>query len=66
MTTPSPIERLIRESVDLHEKIAVDAGLKVALVRCRTCDAELSVDGARCLREGWPLCCEETMMLVRR
>jgi hypothetical protein len=32
-------------------------------VLCRKCGATQFVDGARALREGWPKCCGETMML---
>ncbi len=38
--------------------------LQRGLVRCKTCGAEILVDAATCFREGWPLCCDETMALV--
>ena len=50
---------------NIHEKIADDAGLKRARVECRGCGQRREVDGAECLRRGWPQCCGETMGLVR-
>lgn len=32
-------------------------------VWCKKCDATQKVDGANCLRHGWPKCCGETMTL---
>lgn len=47
-----------------HDRIAKDAGIKHASVRCQKCGAELTVDGGQCLAKGWPLCCGETMWLL--
>jgi hypothetical protein len=33
------------------------------VVWCRHCQKSRTVDPARCLREGWPKCCEATMGL---
>lgn len=30
---------------------------------CTSCGATQTVDVAKCLRTGWPECCEETMSL---
>jgi hypothetical protein len=51
-------------TLDLHDKIAADvpkiARGKVWCVRCRRMQL---VDGAQCLRSGWPLCCGQTMTI---
>lgn len=49
-------------------KIMADShpALMRGLVRCRHCGAEQIVDSAKCLSEGWPLCCHETMTLVTK
>lgn len=33
------------------------------MVFCWKCGAEQSVKAANCLRDGWPMCCGETMRL---
>lgn len=48
----------------LHQRIADDVpAIKRGRVWCKRCGAELEVDGARCLRDGWPTCCGETMTI---
>lgn len=48
---------------EMHEKIAEDAGIKTARVWCDKCGREQAVDGAHCLKHGWPECCGHTMWL---
>ena len=62
MNAPAPAK--LAELASVHERIAEDAGISVALVRCGGCASEQRVDGAKCLREGWPACCGYTMTLV--
>lgn len=48
----------------LHEKIANDIPqIKRGMVWCRTCGHSQRVDGAECLRHGWPKCCGFTMTI---
>jgi hypothetical protein len=49
----------------LHDRMAEEAGIKRATVICATCGRSASVDGAHCLRHGWPKCCGYTMRLAR-
>ncbi len=35
-------------------------------VQCRFCEHRERVDSSKCLREGWPQCCGETMILMGR
>jgi hypothetical protein len=48
----------------LHESVAESAGIVHSTVRCRTCGTTQRVDGAACLRHGWPKCCGHTMTLL--
>lgn len=32
-------------------------------VECKRCGVSISVDPEKCLREGWPICCGQTMSL---
>ena len=32
-------------------------------VWCRVCGFTMSVDSARCLKQGWPKCCKQTMTI---
>lgn len=50
--------------IKVNEKLAEAAGIKNAVVRCNSCGKVLQVDGAECLRSGWPVCCGSTMKLV--
>lgn len=50
--------------INVNEKLAQAAGIKNAVVCCQTCGKILNVDGAECLRSGWPTCCGYTMKLV--
>lgn len=48
----------------VHQKIVDDVpALKRGRVWCRTCRREQAVDGADCLRHGWPKCCGYTMTI---
>ena len=48
----------------LHEDVAA---AEPKLVRgkawCRHCGTELTVNAARCMRQGWPTCCGETVTI---
>lgn len=35
------------------------------LVWCRHCESTRTVDPAKCLRDGWPVCCRATMSIDR-
>ena len=48
----------------IQDKIAEEAGIKKAHVKCSQCNSEHDVDGGECLRTGWPECCGKTMTLV--
>ena len=45
----------------MYESMASKLGSRV---KCGTCDIEMDVDSAQCLRLGWPKCCGHTMMLL--
>jgi len=47
----------------LYNDAAADAGLTRRIVTCRTCRREKTVNGAECLRHGWPKCHGQTMTL---
>lgn len=48
----------------LHESIANDVPqIKRGQVWCRQCGSTQQVDGADCLRTGWPTCCGYTMTI---
>lgn len=48
----------------LHESIASDVPqIDRGQVWCRQCGSTLRVDGADCLRTGWPKCCGYTMTI---
>ena len=50
--------------MDIHEKIAADVpAIERGIVWCRTCLRSQQVDGADCLRTGWPKCCGYTMTI---
>ncbi len=55
-------ERIVRGLSGIHNAMA-DAIGNPSRVWCRTCGASQSVDAAKCLRHGWPLCCSYTMTI---
>lgn len=57
-------ENIVRNLVGLHDRIAADVPqLARGKVWCTTCGRQQSVDGAECLRSGWPKCCGYTMTI---
>jgi hypothetical protein len=48
----------------IHAKMAENAGVKRARVRCEKCGRTETVDGERSLLLGWPRCCGYTMTLL--
>lgn len=54
----------VRKLVGIHERIAADVPqIARGKVWCRTCGREQSVNGAECLRSGWPKCHGATMSI---
>lgn len=48
----------------LHDRIASSVPqIRRGAVWCRTCGQLQRVDGAYCLRHGWPHCCGQTMTI---
>lgn len=48
----------------IHQKIADEIPqIKRGQVWCKECGRTLKVDGAECLRTGWPKCCGYTMTI---
>jgi hypothetical protein len=48
----------------LYDTIAKShPSLMNGIVWCRHCHKSRTVDAARCLREGWPKCCQRTMSI---
>lgn len=61
---PDLRNRLLEAASGLHQKIANDVPqIRRGKVWCKTCRREQSVDGAECLRSGWPKCCGYTMTI---
>lgn len=55
---------LIKRAQGLHDKIADDIPqIKRGMVWCTSCGRSQRVDGADCLRRGWPKCCGHTMTI---
>jgi hypothetical protein len=49
----------------LYDTIAQShPSLLAGVVWCGRCSKSRQVDAARCLREGWPKCCSDTMGLA--
>lgn len=54
----------LQKLMNIHETIAAsDPALRRGQVWCKTCGRIETVDGAECLRSGWPKCCGATMSL---
>ncbi len=50
----------------VHEVLAAcHPTLSVGQVWCVTCGRTQQVDPAECFSRGWPLCCQQTMVLGR-
>lgn len=61
---------LFAAGVARHQKLydtiaASHPSLLAGIVWCGRCSRSRTVDAARCLREGWPKCCESTMGLEK-
>jgi hypothetical protein len=55
---------IIARLAGLHDRIAADVPqIARGQVWCRTCGRSERVDGANCLRHGWPKCCGFTMTI---
>jgi hypothetical protein len=48
----------------MYRDMAAAAEIVHGQVQCKKCGATAKVDGAWCLRNGWPKCCGYTMGLV--
>lgn len=57
------LRNIVSRVSGLHNAMAEAAGLKTATVYCTVCGASQIVDGAECLRHGWPKCHGFTMSL---
>lgn len=58
------MREFVERARGIHARIAEDVPqIKRGLVWCHRCGAEKAVDGAECLRSGWPECCGATMSL---
>ncbi len=57
MTNNNNIEQNIINEICSHPKLARNK------VWCRICGREENVDSKRCMKEGWPKCCGETMTI---
>lgn len=57
------LAELLARTQCLHDRIAADAGLTRCRVYCTVCGRSEDVDGADCLRSGWPKCHGYTMTL---
>ena len=50
--------------MSLYDTIAKsNPSLARGRVWCRKCGATRKVDTAKCLEQGWPMCCGETMTI---
>jgi hypothetical protein len=51
---------------EIYDTIAAsDPSLRRGVVRCGRCGSSRIVDSAKCLRDGWPLCCGATMSIEK-
>ena len=58
------LAKTLARAATLHENIVNDVPqLRRGQVWCTTCGATQKVDGAKCLRTGWPKCCGYTMTI---
>lgn len=58
------VRELIERAAGLHERIAEDVPqIKRGMVWCTVCGRSQEVDGADCLRHGWPVCHGFTMTI---
>lgn len=58
------VRELIERAAGLHERIAEDVPqIKRGMVWCTVCSRSQKVDGADCLRHGWPKCHGLTMTI---
>lgn len=49
----------------IHSRMAKEAKIETARVRCEKCGREQTMDGGDCLAHGWPKCHGYTMTLLR-
>lgn len=63
MAELSDVRNLAKRIAGIHDTMAEAAGIKQATVYCTVCGASQEVDGAECLRSGWPKCHGYTMTL---
>lgn len=57
------LENIVTRTSGLHDRMAEAAGIVSPAVYCTVCGASKMVDGAQCLRSGWPKCHGFTMTL---
>lgn len=61
MTDP---REFLQRAIGLHQAIADEVPqIKRGMVWCTTCGHSQKVDGAECLRSGWPKHCGYTMTI---
>lgn len=46
-----------------NQMVALSPKLTSGIIWCHVCGNQKSVDSTRCLKQGWPLCCGQTMSL---
>jgi hypothetical protein len=51
------------KTVDYTKLAEAHPSLSRGMVWCRKCGRSEKVDGADCLRNGWPKCCGQTMTI---
>lgn len=55
--------RIIDGLGEMHAKAAAHPKMIRGKVWCRRCGAEKLVNAAKCLVDGWPVCCGHTMTI---
>lgn len=64
MSSPTKPSKTALSLIDVCEKIAQGANLKLVVLQCPQCKRKETVDGGLHLRIGWPKCCNTTMKLL--
>lgn len=62
MTTDKTVK--LSEAARFHENVVAEVPrLNRGLAWCHRCGHQKRVNSAQCLRNGWPMCCGETMSI---
>lgn len=64
MPERTELREIVERMTSIHDKIAADVPqIGRGMVWCTVCGRSQRVNGAECLRSGWPKCCGYTMTI---